>query len=169
MTQGGASGTATAPVPAASRESNFMQASLQLLASLLDVREGLPSRLQGRHSTKKTSCRRGLQGPLVPMKRYPEPKCAACNAHLRGAENNSGHKFQELADLCLWANGVEQIQGHRNAAWVIWEIGCVQEISLSGEGFNLPFYIKYSSLWWEIQWAVLCKVTLIANVNEKQR
>lgn len=39
------------------------------------------------HGRKGTPRRRGLQGFVVPIKRDAEPKHAAGNAHLRGAEN----------------------------------------------------------------------------------
>lgn len=109
------------------RERNFVKASLQLLASLLGVRGGLPSRPQGRHSTKRTSCRSGLQGFVVPIKRAPEPKCVACNAHLRGHENTTqvtGFRswLTRASGLMVWSWTPKQTSGHRSTAWVMWEI-----------------------------------------------
>lgn len=107
------------------RERNFAKASLQLLASLLGVWRGLPSRLQDSCGTKRASCRRVLKGFVVPIKRDPEPKCVVCNAHLRGAENitqvTSSRSWLTCASgRMVWSwTPKQQTSGHRSAAWVM--------------------------------------------------
>lgn len=124
----------------------------------------LPNRLQGRHHTKRTSCGRGLQGFVVPIKRDPEPKCVACNAHLRGVENitqvTSFRSWLTCASrLMVWSwTAKQQTSEHRGVAWVMQEIWvCPRNIPLRRREM---FYTKHFSLWWEIQWAELYKVAL---------